>query len=375
MKPALRNAAVALLLFAAAVSAVAQQAVPTPRRPANSGPSLEATMQYIQQKLSAIGTVTWTQPRQNTQNSSSGTDEFNVELSQITADSGKCRISHHAKLVRDGQVLFDGDRWFSLKEARDVVIEPTEQYLNRINAGNGQPELVTPAGSVNPPFSALSVRFPNAVEYTFLFLDASEADRTAKAITHAIELCGGGSKVFAVASAIPQQAVPPPPRPADSGPSLQATMQFIQGKLSDIGTVNFVNFVQNTNDNSTFNVNWTEEVTNVVADPATCRVSDHWKAIENGSTTQEVDGWFELRDVDRVIVKPMEQYQSEQDASLGNPNLITTATNPRMTALVVLRPHNISYLFPFTDADMADRVAKALTHAVELCGGGNKEPF
>jgi hypothetical protein len=31
--------------------------------------------------------------------------------------------------------------------------------------------------------------------------------------------------------------------------------------------------------------------------------------------------------------------------------------------------------FPFTDADLADRVAKAITHAIELCGGGNKEPF
>jgi hypothetical protein len=47
-----------------------------------------------------------------------------------------------------------------------------------------------------------------------------------------------------------------------------------------------------------------------------------------------------------------------------------------LTALVVRRPHGVMNLFPFTDADLADRVVKALTHAVELCGDGSKpEPF
>ena len=32
-------------------------------------------------------------------------------------------------------------------------------------------------------------------------------------------------------------------------------------------------------------------------------------------------------------------------------------------------------MFPFTNADLANRVAKAITHAVELCGGGNKDLF
>jgi hypothetical protein len=29
----------------------------------------------------------------------------------------------------------------------------------------------------------------------------------------------------------------------------------------------------------------------------------------------------------------------------------------------------------FGDEDMANRVAKAMNHAAELCGGGNKDPF
>jgi hypothetical protein len=29
----------------------------------------------------------------------------------------------------------------------------------------------------------------------------------------------------------------------------------------------------------------------------------------------------------------------------------------------------------FADEDTANRVAKAMIHAVELCGGGDKDPF
>ena len=205
MKPIL-HLATSTLLFFATVSAIPQQAVPPPPRPADSGPSLEATMQYIQQKLSAIGTVTWIQPRQNTHSGFSVTDEFNVELSQITADASKCRIRYHFKWTRDAQVIYDEDSSFYLKEVRDVVVEPLEQSTNRALAKLGHLDFVVPTGSLNPPVTVLRVRFaeenesaspflfPEEFERAFLFLDASDADRTAKAITHAIELCGGGGK-------------------------------------------------------------------------------------------------------------------------------------------------------------------------------------
>ncbi len=172
-----------------------------------------------------------------------------------------------------------------------------------------------------------------------------------------------------------QQSVAPPPRPADSGPSLAVTMQFIQDKMNDIGKVNFVEFLQNTNDNSNFTSSWSNEITNAVADPNQCKISFHWRVWKGGSISQDRDVWYTIRDVENIETKPYAQYQTELDASLGNPNLITTSTNPPLTALLVYRPHNWSSVFPFTDPNLADRVAKALTHAVELCGGGNKEPF
>jgi hypothetical protein len=46
-----------------------------------------------------------------------------------------------------------------------------------------------------------------------------------------------------------------------------------------------------------------------------------------------------------------------------------------MFLVVERRAGNQANGFYFADEEMANRVAKALVHAVELCGGGNKDPF
>jgi hypothetical protein len=85
---------------------------------------------------------------------------------------------------------------------------------------------------------------------------------------------------------------------------------------------------------------------------------------------------FSLRDVQDIVIMPYEQDQKEWDPKNNYPNEIITSTSPPITALVVRHPHGEENTFRFTDANLADRVAKAMVHAVELCGGGSKpEPF
>ncbi|MGA3160753.1 MAG: hypothetical protein ABSC77_06010 [Terracidiphilus sp.] len=177
------------------------------------------------------------------------------------------------------------------------------------------------------------------------------------------------------APALAQTAVLSPPKPADNGPSLAVTMNYLQDKLSGIGKVSFVTFYQNTTDNSNGSNIMTNEVSHAVANINPCRVTNHWKSTNGGATLMDIDAGIPLRDVIDITVKPFTQYQTELDASLGNPNFVTTSTNPALSALLVHRAHGVVNLFPFTDADAANRVAKAMVHAVELCGGGNKDPF
>jgi hypothetical protein len=172
-----------------------------------------------------------------------------------------------------------------------------------------------------------------------------------------------------------QTSIPPPPKPAGSGPSLEVTMQFLQEKLSDIGKVTFLSYTQNTRSGSYTSETDSTEVSNVAVNANQCRITYHWKVIMDGRLDQDKNAGFSLRDVQDIVIKPYAQYQTELDASLGNPHILTPSTNPSLSALLVRRAHGVYNLFPITDADTADRIAKALTHAVELCGGGNKDPF
>jgi hypothetical protein len=178
---------------------------------------------------------------------------------------------------------------------------------------------------------------------------------------------------------------PPAAAPADNGPSLAETMQFIQDKLNEIGKLAFAATLQDTSsesNGSTWSQTIQNEISYVVADQNQCRISYHWKTTNQGSpywekripTSRDENDVFLLRDLRAIALKPFEQERNELYAKMGS-SAIVLSTNPPITVLVVRRPHGEDNIFTFTDADLADRVAKAMLHAVELCGGGNKEKF
>ncbi|MGB9407124.1 MAG: hypothetical protein WCA89_06270 [Terracidiphilus sp.] len=185
--------------------------------------------------------------------------------------------------------------------------------------------------------------------------------------------------LLALASTSLFAQVTPPPRPAgsgaSSGPTLEATMKFIIDRISDFGTVSYVVFARDTTNGSTWSNSNSYTVTNVHTDATSCYVGYHGKGVRDSQIVSDQDSGFYLKDVLDVVIEPEPQFFTEQSASGGNPNVVTTSTNPTLTALLVRRPHNVVNSFPILDPSLADRLAKAITHAVELCGGGNKEPF
>src|ERR1039458_735223 len=54
-----------ILAFGCAIAAWGQQSAPPPAKPADSGPTLAATMQFIQEKLSERGKIGWAQTLSN----------------------------------------------------------------------------------------------------------------------------------------------------------------------------------------------------------------------------------------------------------------------------------------------------------------------
>jgi len=79
------------------------------------------------------------------------------------------------------------------------------------------------------------------------------------------------------------QDVPPPPKPADEGPSLEATMKFLQDKLP--GKANFIVYAHDNVAGTDWTVSESVETSNVSADASRCRVDVHYRTIQGGQTT------------------------------------------------------------------------------------------
>jgi hypothetical protein len=183
------------------------------------------------------------------------------------------------------------------------------------------------------------------------------------------------SILLATTTALAQQNVPPPPKPAPDGPSLEVTLKFIQEKIEEVGKLNYAVYLHDSANNNDWVNQQSAEWSNVVASPALCRISYHWHVTENDKVRVDGDFWFSLQTVQDVVVMPFEQDFKLANTNNGHPTW-GSKVNPSMWSLIARRPKGFANTFYFREEAMANRMAKALVHAVELCGGGKKEePF
>lgn len=160
--------------------------------------------------------------------------------------------------------------------------------------------------------------------------------------------------------------VAPQPAPHNTA-SLQDTMKAIQKELSSIGSLSYTAYINKT-DGSTSPKVFVKQFSNVVANPAQCRVSYHFRVSQGGAVTKDKDAWFALPAVTSVLIEPESQLLTQESAAQGHPNNVVTSTTPPVTALVVRRA-SVYNAFPFTDIGSANRFASNVKLAVKLCGG------
>jgi len=182
-----------------------------------------------------------------------------------------------------------------------------------------------------------------------------------------------------VASAQEREDVQPPPKPEDNGPSLEVTMKFIKEKLEDKAEALWGNLT-------------------IEADPAKCELTD--TRFRGAQLSQRKT--FSFREVAKIEVhhaKDCGSWKMNKDGASCEDGevlpdfelevLMTTnhSVHERYTQkekkllfpgkTVHLTDGDFGNMFwHFMDEDAANRLAKAMIHAVELCGGGSKpEPF
>jgi hypothetical protein len=256
---------------------------------------------------------------------------------------------------------------FSSSAFAQTVVPPPPRLANDVPANAVVLKLLQvgmPESVVLDKIHAITDKFDTSIDALVALKQAGATEAELKAI---------------MAQGTASADLPPAAAPADTSPSLAETMQFIQDKLNGVGKISFVVFFQNANNGSSWTQTLAYENGKFVADPSHCHISYHRRATNSGrafgKTFVNNDKDFWLRNVQNVVVWPYEQSYNEWSAKTGNPNIIATSSNPPITELSARRPHGEEDFFYFTDADLADRVAKAMVHAVELCGGGNKDKF
>ena len=222
----------------------------------------------------------------------------------------------------------------------------------------------------------------------------------------------------AFSAAYAQQSVPPPPQPAKdapvaapaaSGPTLVETMKFIQEKLKEQGLVEFTETVSVQNQPGvTIRISVRSKDDDVVADPAACTLhaagtydsntvaSAGGKTVSTENQHSYLSGTLAFKDVEKITVEHVLDFFNRHTAESGHPEFTATAGTPvffvelsaaktlftrhetnttgNKAPVVTDEPLKEASLV-FRDEETANRVAKAILHAVELCGGGNKEPF
>jgi hypothetical protein len=205
----------------------------------------------------------------------------------------------------------------------------------------------------------------------------------------------------------------PVTKSADYGPSLGVTMKFIQEKLNEQGAVGYVS-AQDGGMKGVFTREYVR-VSDVVADSSTCTLHAKKKTTSQMEGTGDTPIFFDgkryngrmeeveasttpFRDVDSITVEPVQDAVNRQLAEAAHPE-ITFAYTPAVFQLMlkgtkkdaISSHHTLKLgeeppensdrmdkqnLFIFRDGETANRVAKAMLHAVELCGGGSQpEPF
>jgi len=179
------------------------------------------------------------------------------------------------------------------------------------------------------------------------------------------------------------------PQPQDSGPSLAVTMKYIEEKLNAASVTSLVTF-----GGATYVAR--VAITLAKADPQDCKLSWHFAESDDSAPDHipiaprrlETDWALSLRDAGAVTVQTMSDYHRHSPGYSGNemelrPDyyVLSIKMQPEKTALAhVGRAEGANWSMPFADVqvpdeDIANRLSRAVDHAITLCGGGDKDPF
>ena len=194
---------------------------------------------------------------------------------------------------------------------------------------------------------------------------ATRANQTAQAqAKRAAEAAGRAAQICL--------AMPATVNTAGGAPSLADTLHFIEEKLSDSGGVNNHRIYQKPDGSPRADIPVSWRLTQVAADPSRCLIRFNERVSTNGKVTADARVVVSFRRLEKLEVIPEQDVMNRQAGGAGSGSV---RTEPVVYLLSALYLGGEKLELVFHDEEITNRIAKAMTHAVELCGGGSKDPF
>jgi hypothetical protein len=288
--------------------------------------------------------VSWTQTTFRSGQIIKGPESVWVQVTSASFEPKSCKFSIRWETNEGSESLV-----YYLEETVGVNVLRSQESLQRSAQQRGFPEL---RYTTNPEF--YTVRVEGGWKPFDLILRTSDsAEVLASSFRQAARECNSASSA----------------PPAGTTPTLSDTLAFIAEKLDSQGVLGWVNRVAG------IEALRSEEVSQVSPDPKSCTTSFHFKETSGGGTEWDIDRRLSLRRIEKIEVMPLDEVYVRRNTRSGTQS-VRIATSPPIYALHLTIVDGQWRDVTFGDEELANRVAKAMVHAAELCGaGGDKEPF
>jgi len=334
-------------LLAVFLSSIANaQDVPPPPRPKADNAALALLLESFKQTLLGSGRVEYSWMAGNSNN------RLWQKITSVIVDAPGCQARIHADRSFNGNDPIDQPIPLFF-ESIDTVEPLTQQEAHdRSRSRSGQARSQTFSEGVY----TLAI---NGNTTFFLFSSEAHASKAAEAVSRAAQICRSAPVTLNEAGS----------------PSLVETLHFIQDKLNDNGAVNYRGVNQNADGSPVGNpVSWSTRITEATTDPSKCLLRFNLSWVVNGNTVFADREVISFRRLEKLEVATEEDATSRARAQ-NSQTTSTYKTDPVVYRLSVRPLFGATLLLHFRDEEMTNRVAKAMNHAVELCGGGSRDPF
>jgi hypothetical protein len=163
-----------------------------------------------------------------------------------------------------------------------------------------------------------------------------------------------------------------PTQVSAAGKSLKETLTFIRDRFADQGQVNYTIRLHDSADGSDWSQAMSGQATNVRFDVGDCTLSYHWNTSSDGKQIQDFDVTWNFTNGRKVGVVSREEEIRTQAINDGHTTWTAIVSPPVWVVSLTFSDH--TGVANFTNKDTAEKFARAVDHAMDLCGA-SKDDF